>query len=186
VRDGALRNRLLVHDRGALLGWQDKVHPMPTEERWGVQASERIAPVAWEPRLGGLVCADVLHPEQARLLSVQGAEVLLNPVMSFLKPHDDTREARRAMFLARAYDNACFVLKAGGIARYGPAQLAGRSLVAAPWGMLAEAAREDEEQVLLADLDLDRLREERKRSLSLDRRNPRAYAGLTDVPAGDV
>ncbi|MCA1813845.1 MAG: carbon-nitrogen hydrolase family protein [Halobacteriales archaeon] len=188
VRDGGLWNRLLVYDDGRLVGQQDKVHPMPTEERWGVQAAQRIAALPWDVKLGGLVCADVLHPEQARLLALQGAELLLNPVMSFRRRNDDTREARRAMFLARAYDNACFVLKAGSIAEDGPAKLAGRSLIAAPWGMLAEAPRDDAEELLLADLDLPRLREERKRSLSLDRRNPKAYAALADAgpPAAEL
>jgi predicted amidohydrolase len=176
---GKLWNQLLLCDHGAVLGSQNKVHPMPTEERWGMSAAEQLASFAWGPtRLGGLVCADVLHPEAARILALQGAEVLLNPVMSFHKPRDDTKEARRAMFLARAYDNACFVLKAGSVAERARTKLVGRSLVASPWGMLAEARDELGEEVLLADLDLERLREERKRSLSLDRRNPKAYGAL--------
>jgi predicted amidohydrolase len=189
VRDArGLWNALLVHERGRLVARQDKVHPMPTEDRWGVRAAEAFAAAPWgSTKLGMLVCADVLHPEAARILALQGAEVLLNPVMSFRKPHDDTREARRAMFLARAYDNACFVLKAGGVADAGPVHLAGRSLIAAPWGMLAEAKDELAEELLVTDLDLERLREERKRSLSLDRRHPKAYGALVgELPASDL
>lgn len=180
-RGGSLWNALCVFDRGRLVGEQRKLHPMPTEERWGVAAARELEPLPWGPtRLGGLVCADVLHPEAARILALRGAEVLLNPVMSYLKPHDPTKEARRAMFIARAYDNACFVLKAGSVGPSAGRPLVGRSLVAAPWGIVAEAKDELAEDLVVADLDLVRLREERRRSLSLPRRHPEAYGPLAD------
>jgi omega-amidase len=179
--DGQMWNTLFAFDGGVQVGAQRKVHPMPTEEGWGVAAASSLSAWPWSPaRLGGLVCADVLHPEAARILALQGAEVVLNPVMSWRKPNDGTREARKAMFIARAYDNACFVLKAGSVGSTVPgSQLVGRSLVAAPWGLVAECKDEGAEEVLLADLDLARLREERKRSLSLGRRQPQAYGALT-------
>jgi predicted amidohydrolase len=179
--EGHLHNTLFVFDRGALVGQQDKLHPMPTEERWGVLPAHDLVPFAWQgARVGGVVCADVLHPEGVRILALRGAEVLLVPVMSWLKPNDRGKDARKAMFVARAYDNACFVLKAGSVSGPGPGRLVGRSLVAAPWGMLAEARDELGEEVVLADLDLDQLREERRRSLSLPRRRPEAYGALAD------
>jgi predicted amidohydrolase len=176
---GGFLNKLLVFDGGTLVAEQAKLHPMPTEERWGIRPWPELVVAPWRDlRLGALVCADVLHPEAARILALRGAEVVLVPVMSYQKPRDETREARRAMFLARAYDNACFVLKAGSVARLAGGQLVGRSLIAAPWGMLAESKDELAEEVLVADLDLDRVREERKRSLSLGRRQPEAYGPL--------
>lgn len=184
---GHLHNTLLVFDRGQLVGQQHKLHPMPVEETWGVTAAHDLQPFAWrDTRLGGVVCADVLHPEGVRILALRGAELLLVPVMSWLKANDHGKEARKAMFVARAYDNACFVLKTGSVSDPGPVRLVGRSLVAAPWGMVAEAKDELGEEVLVADLDLDRLREERKRSLSLPRRRPAAYAALADPALGAV
>lgn len=183
--DGKLWNTMFVHDdQGQERGAQRKLHPMPTEVRWGVQAGDGLEVVPWGPtRLGGLVCADVLHPEAARILALRGAEVLLNPVMSYWKPNDATKEARRAMFVARAYDNACFVLKAGSIGDAGRAKLVGRSIITAPWGVLAEAKDELGEEVVLADLDLVRVREERRRSLSFPYRRPEAYAALLEPVA---
>lgn len=174
-------NKLLVFDSGALVAEQAKLHPMPTEERWGVKPWRGMEVKSWHgAAVGSLVCADVLHPEAARILAIRGAEIVLVPVMSYLKPRDETKEVRKAMFLARAYDNACFVLKAGSVARLAGGQLVGRSLIASPWAMLAEAKDELSEEILLADLDIARLREERKRSLSLDRRHPEAYSPLSE------
>jgi omega-amidase len=189
---GHLHNTLLVFDGGRLVGQQDKLHPMPTEETWGVAPAHQLGVFGWRgARIGGVVCADVLHPEGVRILALRGAEVLLVPVMSWLKPNDHGREARKAMFIARAYDNACYLLKAGSVGQPGPNQLVGRSYIAAPWGMLGEAKDEQGEEVLIADLDLGKLREERKRSLSLPRRRPEAYGPLTDpalkpTPMGDA
>jgi predicted amidohydrolase len=181
-------NTLFVFDGGALVAQQRKLHPMPTEESWGIAAAHELGVARWRgAALGALVCADVLHPEAARILGIRGAELVLNPVMSWWKPNDATGAARKAMFVARAYDNACFVLKAGSISEAGPGQLVGRSLIAAPWGLIAEAKDELAEEVVLADLDLERVREERKRSLSLGRRNPDAYAALAEgARSGDA
>lgn len=180
--DGATWNTLFVFDKGLLVAQQRKVHPMPTEEGWGIAAAPSLAAQEWRgTRLGGLVCADVLHPEAARILALQGAEVVLNPVMSWRKANDGTKDARKAMFVARAYDNACFMLKCGSVGSTTPgSQLVGRSLVAAPWGLVAEAKDELDEEVVVADLDLERLREERKRNLSLGRRKPDAYGALVE------
>lgn len=182
--DGQVWNTLFLYDRGRLAGAQRKLHPMPTEEGWGIAAARDLQAWPWRgAKVGGLVCADVLHPEAARILALRGADLVLNPVMSWKKPNDTTKEARRAMFVARAYDNACFLLKAGSVGQTVPgSQLVGRSLVAAPWGVVAEATDEMGEEVLTADLDLGRLREERKRSLSLGRRNPEAYKALLEAP----
>jgi len=186
VRDGdGLWNTLLVLEGARVVGAQRKLHPMPREETWGILGWDELQPFPWQgARLAGLVCADVLHPEAARILAVRGAEVVLNPVMSWHKEPDPTREARKAMFVARAYDNACFVLKAGSVGEGPRADLVGRSLVAAPWGIVAEAGSERGEELVVVDLDLRRLRETRAQSLSLGRRRPQAYRALSEETSG--
>src|SRR5439155_21630666 len=140
VADGKLRNVGVVYDRGAVALEQLKIHPMPREAAAGVVGGDglRAATVLGRPT-GMLVCADVLYPEAARVLSLQGAEVLLNPVMSPYREVDNTKAARDAIFIARAYDSGPFVLKAGGFRRpdANGSGIAGRSLVAAAWGILA-------------------------------------------------
>lgn len=172
-----LLNVLRVADAGRIAWSQPKLHPMPGEAAWGVAGGPKLVVHPLRGAVGGgLVCADVLYPEAARLLALQGAEIVLNPVLSRLRAHDPTKAAREAVFVSRAWDGACFVLKASG---YLAGKIAGRSLVAAPWGLLARYRDEAAEEVLVADLDLDALRAFRKTQRGLEGRRPETYGGLT-------
>lgn len=171
----------VVYAEGAPRLEQRKVHPMPREAAAGVEGgtSLRAADVAGR-RLGVLVCADILYPEASRVLSLQGAQLLLNPVMSPWREEDDGREARVAVYVARAYDAGAFVVKAAGFrppSREGPV-IAGRSLVTAPWGVLARAKDEFAQELLLADLDFERLRAFGERQKAFPPRRPEAYKDL--------
>lgn len=178
---GKLWNVGVAYENGVRVLEQRKIHPMPREAAAGVEggAGVSVANVLGRP-MGVLVCADILYPEVARVLALQGAEVLLNPVMSPYREADDTKGARDAIFVARAYDSGAFVLKAAGFRRPEKerAGIAGRSLVAAPWGILAHYAEEFQEEILFADLDFVRLARFREHQASFPARRPEAYVGL--------
>lgn len=181
---GGIANVGLVAEAGRFVLEQPKVHPMPREAAGGVVAGARFdaAPVLGLPT-GMLVCADILYPEAARVLALQGARVLLNPVMSPWRPgaEDPTRAARESVFVARAYDNGAFVVKAGGYRRptpEGARGVAGRSLVTAPWGTLARAGDDFTEEVLVAELDLAALERFRQAQEAFPPRRPDAYRDL--------
>lgn len=185
----AFRNVGVVYDAGRLILAQEKVHPMPREAASGVVPGERLEVRAWrDVPVGMLVCADILYPEAARVLALQGARVLLNPVMSPWRAEDATKAAREAVFVARAYDAGAFVLKAGGYRRPSatpeatsagpPMAIAGRSLITAPWGVLARYHDDLEEAVLVAELDFQRLEQFRRGQEAFPPRQPAAYRDL--------
>lgn len=179
---GGMLNRGVAYDGGRSLLEQEKAHPMPREAAAGVVGGDawRVAPVRGV-EAGLLVCADVLYPEAARILQVLGARLLLNPVMSPWRAVDDTREAREAVFVARAYDGGAFLVKAAGFRKPGPdgsGGIAGRSLITAPWGVLAHYRDEFAEEILLADLDLARLDAFRQHQGTFPARRPSAYQKL--------
>ena len=189
-----LVNLGVVAEQGRITLEQPKVHPMPREAASGVAPGPalRAAPVQGVTT-GMLVCADVLYPEAARVLALQGARVLLNPVMSPWRPDDLTRGSRESVFVARAYDSGAFVVKAGGFRKPAgtggassalspPPAVAGRSLITAPWGTLARASDDFAEEILVADLDLDLLERFRKGQEGFPPRRPDAYRGLVDGP----
>lgn len=161
-RADALANVGLVYRDGEPILEQVKLQPMPHEQRRGIRGGDDVAVVRVEDlglTLGVVVCADILFPSIARDAAEAGADVLLNPVMSPYRAHDPTREAREAMYIARAWDNAVFVAKAAGIR---DDDAVGRSLVASPWGLVARYDDERTEQRLHADLDMEALAGVRK------------------------
>lgn len=180
-REGALRNLGVVYEDGRLVLEQAKVHPMPREAANGIEGTDELR--AFQVRghpTGMLVCADILYPEAARVLALQGAHLLLNPVMSAWRAEDDTLHARDALFVARAWDSQAFVLKAGGFRdEAAPPRIAGRSLAAAPWGILARAKHDFAEELLVVDLDFERLARFRDDQTRFPPRRPSAYVGLS-------
>lgn len=178
-RDGLAYNVGVAYDGGRAVALQDKVHPMPREAESGITPGRalRASDIAGVPT-GLLVCADILYPEAARILALQGAQLLLNPVMSSYREVDPTKEAREMLYVARAYDAGAFVIKAGGFARGGPSPIAGRSLITAPWGMLARYKDDFSEQLLVADLDFDLLGRFREGQARFPERNTGAYGDL--------
>lgn len=181
--DGGLRNLGVVYERGRSVLEQEKIHPMPREAAGGIIGGASLAVAQVEGLTAGmLVCADILYPEAARVLALQGAEILLNPVMSPFNERDLTRGSRDSIFIARAYDSGAFVLKAGGFRPDGDHRVAGRSLITAPWGLLAKADNDFTPTLLLADLDIAQLREFRKSQASaFPPRRPDAYRDLVET-----
>ncbi|MDF2955651.1 carbon-nitrogen hydrolase family protein [Candidatus Alkanophaga liquidiphilum] len=173
-------NTCLVYDSGKLLLKQRKVHLTEGEERWGLSCGDSFCVTSCRGfKIGVLVCADVLYPEAGRLLGLLGADVVLNPVISRFYEHDPTKDARQCIFVARAYDNSFFILKTGGvgISPFGN-KIVGRSLAAAPWGVLAMPRDENKPEVLVVQLDFGLLRRLRSENYSLTRRNRKAYEPL--------
>lgn len=100
-------------------------------------------------RIGILICYDLRFPEPARVLGLNGAQIICLPtnwpVSSTIQPDVFTR--------ARAAENRVFVVAADRIGQERDARFLGRSQIVAPDGdVLAEASRE-EEQILTVDIN---------------------------------
>jgi predicted amidohydrolase len=124
-------------------------------------------------RLGMSVCYDLRFPELYRILTLRGAELLTVPA-AFTLP--TTRDHWEVLVRARAIENQCFVIAANQIGNHpGGLRSGGRSLIVDPWGLVLATAP-DTECAIVADLDLDNLRDIRRRLPSVARRRPEAYA----------
>ena len=181
-REDGYYNTCYIFECGELLGKHTKVHLTEGEERFGLKHGVEF-PV-FEGKVGTvgvLVCADVLYPEAGRILGLKGVDIVFNPVVSFFKEEDPTKEARNSIFISRSYDNGFFILKAGSVGKspFGT-MIAGRSLIAAPWGILSSAKDEFESEVVLATLDKKKLQKIRKENYSLYRRVKEAYSPLVE------
>jgi predicted amidohydrolase len=122
--------------------------------------------------VGLTICYDVRFPELFRVLTLGGARVLTVPANFTLATGRDHWEV---LLRARAIESQAYVLAAAQVgepARGRPSF--GRSLVADPWGLVLAQAP-DEETVVVAELDPERLDDIRRRLPALDHRRPDAY-----------
>ncbi len=117
--------------------------------------------------LGLSVCYDLRFPELYRLLSRQGADILVVP-SAFTAT---TGKAHwRLLLQARAVENLCYVVGANLGDRGHPSKPTwGGSAIIDPWGeVLAELA--DEEGFIVADIDRERIAKLRRNMPVLDHR----------------
>jgi predicted amidohydrolase len=125
--------------------------------------------------IGLSVCYDVRFPELYRILALEGALLLTVPAHFTLHTG---RDHWHVLLRARAVENQCFLAAAAqvGETRSGRPSY-GRSLIVDPWGIvLAEAP--DEETVIAADLERERLERIRRELPSLAHRQAEAYRRL--------
>lgn len=146
----------------------EKIHVTPDEVSvWGTQRGNQLKTFDTDcGKIGVLICYDVEFPELARLLSEEGMDILFVPFMT------DTQNAYsrvRMCAQARAIENECYVAIAGSVGNLPKVhnmdiQFA-QSAVFTPCdfafpsnGIKAEATP-NTEMILVADVDIDLLRE---------------------------
>jgi deaminated glutathione amidase len=122
--------------------------------------------------LGMSICYDIRFPELYRELAVRGAEIVAVPA-AFTLP--TTRDHWEVLVRARAIENQCFVVAANQIGEHpGGKRSGGRSMIVDPWGLVLATAP-DSETAIVAELDLEALRDIRRRMPSLANRQPEVY-----------
>ena len=123
-------------------------------------------------RLGLSVCYDLRFPELFRLLAVRGARILVLPSAFTVAT---TREHWEVLLRARAIEEQCFVIAANQVGEHTRGvRSGGRSMIVDPWGIVLAQAP-DVETFVMADLDLRRQDEIRRKLPSLANRRPTAY-----------
>ena len=126
-----------------------------------------IFPVADTPlgRLAAIASEEILFPELARCLMMHGAEVFLHST-SDIGGHP--RNPKEVAKLARAYENAAYVISANTAGVHGtamPAQSAdGRSKIVDHAGVVLAEAEQGETMVASAMVDLGALRRHRRQT----------------------
>jgi predicted amidohydrolase len=143
------------------------------KESASVEAGERAVLVETPlAKIGLSVCYDLRFPELYRTLMRAGAELLTVPA-AFAVPTG--RDHWEVLLRARAIENQCYVLAAGQVGQNtAKRQTFGRSMIVDPWGTVLATAP-DRPGVIVAELDLDRLREVRTKLPCLTHQRPDAY-----------
>ena len=113
--------------------------------------------------LGFSICYDLRFPELYRQLARSGAEILMVP-SAFTVPTG--RAHWQILLQARAIENQCFVMAPAQVGTHddeGLRETYGHSLVIDPWGDVIASIERDEPGFALAEIDLERLRDLRRK-----------------------
>jgi len=140
-------------------------------------------------RLGWIICYDGSFPECARVLALQGAEMV---ALCTNWPDDpDSACSREYVSRARAVENHVYYLAVNRVGEERGVRFLGRSLFVDCDGSTLAEGSPDQEEIIYADIDLDRARDRRivfeEGKYEMDRmkqRRPEYYRPICEVPGG--
>ena len=159
-------------------GYEEKFYFRPGNTGFKVWPAPPSAP-GWT--LGVGVCWDQWYPETARAMMLMGAELLFYPTAIGSEPHDtslDTARLWRRAMVGHAVSNVVPVIAANRIGVEHDQTFYGTSFITDERGdILAELGRE-EEGVIVATLDLARIRRHRAAFGFFRDRRPELYGRL--------
>lgn len=174
--DGSLRNTLVIFDRtGQLCAKYHKTHLFSHQgydEGKYIEAGDKIVTVDLDfAKVGLSICYDLRFPEFYRTLALRDVGVVLCPAA-----WPDVRENHWVTLLkARAIENQFFVFA---VNQSGKVTLsrkdAGKSMVVDPWGDVV-ASCGDTEEVLRAEIDLNKICEAREKIMVFKDRRTDLY-----------
>ena len=194
---GLYHNSVVVVDSdGSIAGLYRKMH-IPDDPAYyekfyftpgdrGFQAIQTSA-----GKIGTLICWDQWYPEAARLTTLQGAEMLFYPTAIGWHPSEKAREgesqrnAWQTIQRSHAIANGVFVAVVNRVGHEKPdaggdgIEFWGSSFVCDPFGMVLAEASIDKEEILFAEVDMDRVEEVRRHWPFLRDRRVDAYGGIT-------
>ena len=168
IKDDLLYNVGYLCKRDGTTERYEKLHVTPDEAKvWGMQGGSQLKTFDTDcGKIGILICYDSEFPELSRLLADEGMDILFVP---FLTDTQNGYSRVRHCAQARAIENECYVAIAGSVGNLPKVhnmdiQFA-QSMVFTPCdfsfpanGIKAEATT-NTEMILIADVDIDLLRE---------------------------
>ena len=129
-------------------------------------------------QVGVYICYDRHFPEGARALGLNGAEIVFNPSATVAGLSEHLWQLEQP---AHAVANGYFVGAINRVGREKPwdiGEFYGSSYFCDPYGHIIIQAARDKDEVVVADLDLDMIREVRNSWQFYRDRRPETYGGL--------
>lgn len=168
IKDGKLFNVGYLCKRDGTIERYEKLHVTPDEEKvWGMQGGTGIQTFDTDcGKIGILICYDSEFPELSRLLADDGMDILFVP---FLTDTQNGYSRVRHCAQARAIENECYVAIAGSVGnlpnvhnmdiQYAQSMVFTPCDFAFPSNGIKAEATPNTEMILIADVDIDLLRE---------------------------
>lgn len=167
---GKYRKKQIPHTNG----FWEKFFFKPGDNEWPVFQT-RYA------KIGVYICYDRHFPEGARILGLNGAEIVYNPsaTVAGLSQHLWKLE-QPAHAVANGYFMGC-INRVGTEAPWNIGRFYGNSYHVNPRGEIIDCASETEDELLISTLDLDMIEEVRNTWQFYRDRRPETYGKLTEI-----
>lgn len=189
-RDGDqyFNTQVMIDPDHGLLGCYRKTHVGPNE-RWLFAGGTEwpVFDIGGIPT-GILLCRDKSHPEAARILALNGAQLLLIPHSSTQAEGMEFTSWSLKICVARAMENGCYVLSNNNIYDCPMANgrnLAGYSFAVDPFGEVihCDEGPPDTEKMAIVTINPNKVADRRNAEgpgFNLETRQPGIYSSLTD------
>ncbi|MGO9480981.1 MAG: carbon-nitrogen hydrolase [Candidatus Kryptoniota bacterium] len=142
--------------------------------------------------IGTLICWDQWYPEAARLIALKGASILFYPTAIGWHPHEKAEhgkaqfESWQTVQRGHAIANGVYVAAVNRVGlekqkeKDAGIEFWGQSFIADPQGVIVAQTSIDEEEILLAEINLERIEYIRQNWPFLRDRRIDAYDGITE------
>jgi beta-ureidopropionase len=165
---------VLIGPKGEIIGRQRKMHipAVKSLEKLYFQPAEPNFPVfpIKYGRVGICICYDRLFPEVCRALALNGAEIIFVPIAGTIFPKVSTLDTR-------ALENVLFVVAANKVGEEDGHRYTGGAMIVNPEGKTI-AQGGTEEEIVMADIDLEDVEKARKAFPYFRDRRPELYERL--------
>ena len=168
IKNELLYNAGYLCKRDGTIDRYEKLHITPDEAKvWGMQGGHQLKAFDTDcGKIGILICYDSEFPELSRLLAEEGMDILFVP---FLTDTQNGYSRVRNCAQARAIENECYVAIAGSVGnlpkvhnmdiQYAQSMVFTPCDFAFPANGIKAEATPNTEMILIADVDIDLLRE---------------------------
>jgi len=188
---------VVIESNGEIVGKYRKMHipddPAYYEKFYFTPGDLGFHPIQTSVgKLGVLVCWDQWYPEAARLMAMQGAEMLIYPTAIGYADNDTAEEQQRqrmawqTVMRAHAVANGLPVIAVNRVGfepdpsgQTAGIQFWGTSFVAGPQGEIIYEASTDDEESIVVEMDMDRSEQVRRWWPFLRDRRIDAYGDIT-------
>lgn len=168
-----IENTMLIFDKnGEQVGKYSKLHlfQLMDEHLYLAAGKDKGLFSLDGHKFAGLICYDIRFPEWVRAHALHDVEAMFVvaewPIQRL--------EHWRALLIARAIENQCFIIACNRSGSDPNNKFAGHSMIIGPWGDVMAEGGEGEE-ILLAEIDLDQVNEARGRIPIFSDRRPEFY-----------
>lgn len=151
----------IIDRNGKVLDFQERFHCNPTEAPYTIPGNKLKVYDLDFGKVGIVMGLDIMYPEIARKLALEGVEIILSPIMNpgIERKKENTEscfpnDLYRECAIARAIENQIFVVMVNSVGEFvhSDLNLIGESMVAGPSGTILKC--DNSECIKICELDI--------------------------------